>query len=395
MSARGAKRGQPLVALTALLAGWIGGRAVNWEPPALLRPAAAGVVSPARAASEPPRYRLDAGAGPISAPEAWSGMLAGGQILPPGVRFVEVVPVAARYGAGGYAIVRDRRSTLAQQEGGSGYVASRVPAGAADIGLPPGRPDADELAFAQPATPFYAPALAPDPQASAAPAPAVPSRKRWSLDSWAFFRGNPQRRILPPGALAASYGASQSGAIMRYNLDPANPRRPVVYARTTTTLGGVRETSGALGLAARPVAAVPVTAAVEARLTQYLGRSRVQPVAMAVTELPPLHLTRRLRAEAYGQAGYVAGPYATPFADGQVRVDHDLLRVGSVESRLGAGAWAGAQTGASRVDVGPSASLTAPLSRGMFGRLAVDWRFRLSGNAQPDSGPALTVSAGF
>jgi hypothetical protein len=28
-------------------------------------------------------------------------------------------------------------------------------------------------------------------------------------------------------------------------------------------------------------------------------------------------------------------------------------------------------------------------------RVALDWRFRVAGNARPASGPALTVSAGF
>jgi hypothetical protein len=116
---------------------------------------------------------------------------------------------------------------------------------------------------------------------------------------------------------------------------------------------------------------------------------------MAVTELPPVALPRGLRAEIYGQAGYVAGRYATPFADGQARVDRHVLTLGRYEARVGAGAWAGIQKGASRLDVGPGATVSLPLSNKVFGRLGIDWRLRVAGNAEPGSGPAVTLGAGF
>ena len=72
-----------------------------------------------------------------------------------------------------------------------------------------------------------------------------------------------------------------------------------------------------------------------------------------------------------------------------------MLDVGRAQARIGAGAWGGIQKGASRLDAGPGATVSMPLSPKVFGRLAVDWRFRVAGNAEPDSGPALTVAAGF
>jgi hypothetical protein len=72
-----------------------------------------------------------------------------------------------------------------------------------------------------------------------------------------------------------------------------------------------------------------------------------------------------------------------------------LLSVGKVDTRIGAGIWGGVQKGAARLDAGPSASVAMPLGRGTNGRIAIDWRFRLAGEAVPDSGPALTLSAGF
>jgi hypothetical protein len=157
----------------------------------------------------------------------------------------------------------------------------------------------------------------------------------------------------------------------------------------------VGENTAALGLSARPLPRVPVVAAIEARLTDQDGKRRYQPVAMAVTELPPFPLPLGLRGEAYAQAGYVAGHFATPFADGQFRADRALFRLGSAQARLGGGLWAGGQKGASRFDAGPSATVSMPLGRGLYGRAAVDWRFRVAGNARPGSGPAVTLSAGF
>jgi hypothetical protein len=115
----------------------------------------------------------------------------------------------------------------------------------------------------------------------------------------------------------------------------------------------------------------------------------------AYTEMPPVNLPLGTRAEFYGQAGYVGGNFATAFADGQVRIDRRIIHLGRGELRAGGSAWGGAQKGASRLDVGPTATLGMPLGGTAGARLALDWRFRIAGNAMPTSGPALTLSAGF
>jgi hypothetical protein len=111
--------------------------------------------------------------------------------------------------------------------------------------------------------------------------------------------------------------------------------------------------------------------------------------------MSPVDLPLRARAEFYGQAGYVGGNFASAFADGQVRVDRRVLQLGRGELRAGGGAWGGAQKGASRLDVGPTATLGMPVGDSAGARLGLDWRFRVAGNATPTSGPALTLSAGF
>jgi len=101
-----------------------------------------------------------------------------------------------------------------------------------------------------------------------------------------------------------------------------------------------------------------------------------------------------LRAEAYVQGGYVGGRFATAFVDGQGRVERTVARIGETEVTAGAGAWGGAQKGAARLDIGPSAAVSFRLGEAR-GRVAADYRVRVAGDAEPRSGPALTLSAGF
>ena len=229
--------------------------------------------------------------------------------------------------------------------------------------------------------------------AGATARPAQASPRRWSTDGW--FLGRRGRGKLAAGSTPASYGASQLGAVLRYRLDTSDPSRPALFVRATAALNGSGERQVALGHSSRLFPRVPVTVQQEIRLVQISGRSHFRPAVLVVTEFPPLGLGSRGRVEAYGQAGYVwGGKDRTAFADGQLRADYRLFGLGRGELRAGAAAWAGAQKGASRVDVGPSVAFSGPLGKG-FMRAGADWRFRVAGNATPDSGPAVTLSAGF
>jgi len=133
----------------------------------------------------------------------------------------------------------------------------------------------------------------------------------------------------------------------------------------------------------------------EARFDRFAdGKAHVRAALFAVTEIAPIALPAGARAEFYVQAGYVAGPAAIAFVDGQFRIDRVIAHGAGGELRAGGGAWGGVQRGSGRLDLGPSAAIVA--SRGPSAlRVAFDWRIRVAGNAAPASGPALTVSAGF
>ncbi len=215
---------------------------------------------------------------------------------------------------------------------------------------------------------------------------------RWSADGWLLLRRDTTTPILSG---RPSYGRSQAGAVIRYNLAPASLIRPLAYLRVSAALAGAREQEVAAGVSARPLAGLPLRVAVEARVGETARGTRVRPAAYGVTELPPLELPFGARAEAYLQAGYVGGEYATAFVDGQVRADRQIARLGSAELHAGVGAWGGAQKDSARLDIGPTAAVGFRLSSGVRARVAADYRFRIAGDAAPASGPALTVSAGF
>jgi len=196
------------------------------------------------------------------------------------------------------------------------------------------------------------------------------------------------------GAPRAVYGASQAGAVVRFRLFETCSLEPSGYVRAYAALNGTQEKDVAVGLSVR-LPKVPVLASAEVRVTGNRLSTFVRPSIFVHTVLPPFQLPFHLEGEAYGQAGYVGGRGETAFADGQVRVNRVVEQGEAIEMLAGIGAWSGAQQGASRIDLGPTLTLGLRRRGSPVVRLGVDWRFRIAGNAAPESGPALTLSAGF
>jgi hypothetical protein len=227
---------------------------------------------------------------------------------------------------------------------------------------------------------------------------------RLSVDGWLFLRqdGPSQAQALAQAAAgpnAASYGRSQAGLVARYDLAPASSFQPRVFVRATSALSGISQSDLALGLSARPLAGLPVTAHIEGRFSQDSGSTQIRPAAFVTTGGQRENLPLGLRLSGYAQAGYVGGDFATAFADGNLVATRevsqfDLGRFGNGKLRAGAGVWGGAQRGANRLDVGPSANLAVKLGE-LPAQVSLDYRFRVAGKAEPGSGVALTISTGF
>ena len=361
----GTWRGQPLVAMAFVVIAWIAVRMMMWQ---------AGVEPPLPGLSEPAAAsRLAGTPRPVSAPAA---------ISPPPFTAMDNSPrgdpVTSPFAVAPSIAPAIRAKPVLQPA---------VPAAIAPAASPARWTDA------LPAAPMPVPSAvepAPVPASDAS----TSTLRRWSADSWLMVREG-GGAALGSGAAAATYGASQAGAVLRYRLAPGDPHRPAVYLRATAALNGSREKELATGFSARPLTGLPVIAAAELRAMQQSGRTRLRPAAMLISEVPPIALPKGLRAELYAQAGYVGGRFATPFADGQLRIDHVVAAIGRGELRAGAGSWGGAQKGVARADVGPGATLALPVGATAAARLALDWRLRVAGNAAPSSGPTVTLSAGF
>ena len=124
---------------------------------------------------------------------------------------------------------------------------------------------------AGPGKAFFAAPVADRPLLNTGPAPV--STARWSGDGWLYWRGGSGRSVAPG---AASYGRSQGGAVLRYRLADGGAR-PEAFARVTHTLEGPREAELAAGISARPIVAVPLRFAAEARVTDTATGVRYSP----------------------------------------------------------------------------------------------------------------------
>ena len=234
---------------------------------------------------------------------------------------------------------------------------------------------------------------APMPQSLARVSPA----RRWSGDAWLLLRDGGRHVPASPAAvpLPAGYGASQMGAVVRFALAPDAAMRPAVYLRGGKALIDGGESEAALGGSFRPAPDLPIAAHAEVRVTRVGGETRVRPAGFVTAGIDAMPLPLGARLRGYAQAGYVGGRDATPFVDGQAVIDRSVLTSDAGGAlKLGAGAWGGAQKDAERLDIGPSASISGQV--GSFPlRLSVDYRLRIAGQAEPDSGAVLTLSTGF
>jgi len=189
------------------------------------------------------------------------------------------------------------------------------------------------------------------------------------------------------------YGGSQAGAILSFRTFGDRQRNISLYGRLTTALSVSGEDQLALGIKVKPNSKIPFSLYAERRFdgSQRLGSSTAVFVAGGVG---PVRLKGNLNLETYGQAGYVFGSDSSYFFDASGVIQKPVLSHRRKTLALGAGLWAGGQKGATRVDIGPRASIRIPMGS-LSTRVSVDWRTRIAGNAAPGSGLAVTVSTGF
>ncbi|MDV5821996.1 hypothetical protein [Sphingobium naphthae] len=227
--------------------------------------------------------------------------------------------------------------------------------------------------------PFAAPPAA---QATQTPA------DRWQTSAWLLLRPNGANDV--QAATVGRLGGSQAGLRIDYALAPRSPHRPAVYGRLTSALQKPAAPEAAVGLAIRPLPALPVSIGVERRIALGDG-ARNAMAAVVAGGFGPIDIAPGLQAEAYAQAGIVGFNRRDAFVDGRFAL---FKPIDGTPVKLGGAISGGAQPGVSRLDIGPEIQVRLPLPR-TAARLSIEWRERIAGDAAPSSGIAITLAADF
>jgi hypothetical protein len=220
-------------------------------------------------------------------------------------------------------------------------------------------------------------------QAQSIPALVNGGIDRVQLTAWALLRG--QQGGVGPSSLASGgqLGGSQAGARLSYYFS-----RQIAASLRTTSDVGQRGGEVAAGMRIQPVAAIPLWFTAERR--QRIGSEGSGRNAFALFFESGVYdrpMPWRLSLDAYLQGGVVGLHCHDGFIDGAMTFSHPLYR----QFSAGLGVWGGAQPGIYRVDAGPR--ITMRVRNNL--KVHFDWRQRVAGNAQPGSGPAVTLAGDF
>ena len=223
-----------------------------------------------------------------------------------------------------------------------------------------------------------------EPRQSLPPAAVAARLDRIELSAWALLR-NRQGIVSGPSALSTggTLGGSQAGARLSYNIN----RQIAATLRTSSTVGA-RGGEVAAGLRFRPFRSIPVAVIAERR--QALGRYGGGRSAFALFAEGGLYgkpIGWGFNLDGYAQGGIVGARSRDLFFDGGAT----LTRPVHGRYSAGFGVWGGVQPGLYRVDAGPRVTMQMRSNV----RVHLDWRQRLAGNAEPGSGPAVTLAADF
>lgn len=214
------------------------------------------------------------------------------------------------------------------------------------------------------------------------PQPALAARlDRLQVSAWALLRGRPGPAGLATGG---TLGGSQAGARLTYHVSPLL----AASLRSSSPVGGARGGEIAAGVRITPLRSIPLSLTAERR--QAIGSAGGGRSAFAIFVEGGVYqrpIAWGFDLDAYAQGGVVGIRSRDLFADGGFTLTRPLYGRFSA----GFGMWGGVQPSLYRVDAGPR--LTVRVRDNM--RIHADWRQRLAGNAEPGSGPVLTLAADF
>jgi hypothetical protein len=212
--------------------------------------------------------------------------------------------------------------------------------------------------------------------------------RRWSGDAYVLARGAGPAALT---ALSPVLGAGQTGASLGWTLDPHATRPVAVAARVAVAHDGwgIDGDTAQFGIGLRWRPRPGATLAVERMVAGGDGARD------AWTARAAWGAGDGQRWSLYSEAGVVGARRRDVYAAAQGYAGHIVAGSGRRTLAIGGGGWASVQaagTTVSRVDLGPT--LRVRLSAGDAGiDIAADYRLRVTGNAAPKDGVAVTVSA--
>lgn len=216
------------------------------------------------------------------------------------------------------------------------------------------------------------------------PAAATRALDRVQVTAWALLRGRQGQLLGTPSlATGGTLGGSQAGARLAYNIT----RQVAATVRTSSDVGR-RGGEVAAGMRIRPLSGIPLWFTAERR--QRLGHGGTGRSAFAFFAESGVYqqpMPWRFRLDAYLQGGIVGLRSRDAFVDGGLTFTRPIYRRFSA----GLGLWGAAQPGIYRLDAGPRMSMKVRSNVNVH----VDWRQKVAGNAQPGSGPAITLAGDF
>ncbi len=220
--------------------------------------------------------------------------------------------------------------------------------------------------------------------------PQYPAGKNWSLFGWFVFRPS---QNFGNGAVNGQLSGSQYGVRLQHKLIRISKIVNLnANLRTSAPLDFADGKEAAIGLALKFSGKIPLDIILERRFP--IGTGTPAFAAIAATGMNDVPITHSLLLSGYLQTGLVAATKAEPFIDGSMTIEREIHSRNSISLRVGAGLWGAGQFGASRLDMGPIIAARFPIGKGAV-RVSAEWRQRVAGNAQPASGPAVSISTDF
>lgn len=221
--------------------------------------------------------------------------------------------------------------------------------------------------------------------------------KRWWGSAYTLARAS------GGGGLAAApvLGGGQSGAQLGHMLNPLSRQPTSLLARISAPnkdIGRDRHAvQAAFGLSWRPVQAASVTVERLVALGREARDAWTLRVAGGGATVRPEGARSWNDLSAYVEAGIVGVKRQDVYAAAQAHAGRAVALSETVHAAAGIGAWASVQRDTrtvGRVEVGPTVRIRADIRPAPV-ELSVDYRVRVAGNADPDTGPAATLSTNF